>query len=131
MKFPSSSLMIFTSTKPTLSSTATPSMLGSALQYVYFPSFDIHPLCVFMFKVCFVKYYIAESLFFFQFPTSAFYLGFLDCLYHNWASLVAQTLKNPPAVYSSILPEYPFQYSDLENPMNRETGQGLQRVGYN
>ena len=62
-----------------------------------------------------------------------------------WACLVAQTVKNPPAVQEtqSLMPGlgispgegsgYPLRYSCLENPWTEEPGglqsMGLQRVG--
>ena len=62
-------------------------------------------------------------------------------LQYSWASLVAQLVKNPPAMQEiwvrSLSWEdspgeekgYPLQYSDLEDSMDW-TVQGFQRVGY-
>ena len=53
---------------------------------------------------------------------------FRGVVFQTWASLVAQTVKNPPAVRETWVGRcpgggygYSFQYSGLENPMDRGT----------
>ena len=58
-------------------------------------------------------------------------------LQYSWASLVAQLVKNPPAMRETLIPGlgrstgegkgYPFQYCGLENSMEQQSG-GSQRV---
>ena len=60
-----------------------------------------------------------------------FLLNLLAFAYHHWASLVAQMVKNPPAMQETSVQflsweeypgegnGYPLQYSCLENPIDR------------